>query len=260
MRRPGPSAGSGPRLLLRRVRRLVDQRSAHRRASPCLASLPSPERCGSRLYRPTHAISGSPPRSGRCTARSRSHGDLRGNTVAGRTWKWTPPRVAGSLGFRLPGLRRVLRHDYPLTLGIGRALRDVDRTSLSSRDGARLHHRPRSRGVARTESHTPSCRESRPGAARTLASLRERRRRTRLVRGAAGVLVVGTAARESVLARGARPDRTRVFANTVDIDAWVERANRLPVRESDGESSFCRRAARTGKGTRCPPSGHCTNS
>jgi len=57
----------------------------------------------------------------------------------------------------------------------------------------------------------------------------------RLVRGAAGVLVVGTAARESVLARGARSDRVRVFANTIDIEAWMERADRLSARSIDGD-------------------------
>jgi glycosyltransferase involved in cell wall biosynthesis len=49
----------------------------------------------------------------------------------------------------------------------------------------------------------------------------------RIVRGAASVLVVGSAARESVLARGAPPERIRVFANTVDVPAWSERADRL---------------------------------
>ena len=39
-----------------------------------------------------------------------------------------------------------------------------------------------------------------------------------IVRGAAGVLVTGTLARRSMLARGARPERVRVFANTIDVE------------------------------------------
>jgi glycosyltransferase involved in cell wall biosynthesis len=46
----------------------------------------------------------------------------------------------------------------------------------------------------------------------------------RVVRGAAGVLVTGTLARESVVARGADPARVRVFANTVDVERLSTRA------------------------------------
>src|SRR5262249_58452960 len=49
----------------------------------------------------------------------------------------------------------------------------------------------------------------------------------RLVRGAASVLVVGTLARESVLASGAHPDRIRVFANTIDVERFAAEADRL---------------------------------
>jgi glycosyltransferase involved in cell wall biosynthesis len=55
----------------------------------------------------------------------------------------------------------------------------------------------------------------------------------RVVRGATGVLVTGTLARESMLARGARPDRIRVFANTVDVPAFAERADRLSARRPE---------------------------
>ena len=56
----------------------------------------------------------------------------------------------------------------------------------------------------------------------------------RLLRGAASVLVVGTAARESVTAYGAPPGRVRVFANTIDVERWIERANALPRAVHDG--------------------------
>jgi glycosyltransferase involved in cell wall biosynthesis len=49
----------------------------------------------------------------------------------------------------------------------------------------------------------------------------------RVVRGAAGVLTVGTLAAAGVVARGADPARVRTFANTIDVAAWEERAERL---------------------------------
>jgi glycosyltransferase involved in cell wall biosynthesis len=48
---------------------------------------------------------------------------------------------------------------------------------------------------------------------------------TRAIRGASSVLAVGSAARESALARGAA--QVRIFANTIDIDRWIARAETL---------------------------------
>src|SRR5262249_8261678 len=42
-----------------------------------------------------------------------------------------------------------------------------------------------------------------------------------VVRGASSVLVAGTLARESMLARGADPERIRVFANTIDVERFA---------------------------------------
>jgi glycosyltransferase involved in cell wall biosynthesis len=49
----------------------------------------------------------------------------------------------------------------------------------------------------------------------------------RIVRGAAGLLAVGSAARASLLARGAEPDRVRLFANTIDVADWGRRVDEL---------------------------------
>jgi len=57
----------------------------------------------------------------------------------------------------------------------------------------------------------------------------------RLVRRAASVLAVGTAARDSLLAYGARPERVRTFADTVDVPAWIKRADGLARQRSDDE-------------------------
>ena len=51
-----------------------------------------------------------------------------------------------------------------------------------------------------------------------------------IVRGAACVLVVGSLARESVLARGADPARIGVFANTIDVAAFGDGTTRSPRR------------------------------
>jgi glycosyltransferase involved in cell wall biosynthesis len=228
-----------PRLVLRRARRLIDQRSAHRRATSWLASLGKPAtsvRVALASPEPTPYRS---PLLDRVAERPEVDVTViyAAHTVAGRTWKVEPRHESVFLsGVRLPGLRRALRHDYPLTLGIGRALRSarpdvvvVSGWSTFASQAAiawsRVHGIPY---LLLVESHDlgPRARWRRLVKGALVP---------RLVRGAAGVLVVGTAARESVLARGARPDRVRVFANTIDIEAWMERADRLPARSGDAD-------------------------
>src|SRR5690242_15509430 len=47
-------------------------------------------------------------------------------TVAGRTWQVEPAHRAVFLhGVNVPGVRSVLRHDYPVTPGVWRALREA---------------------------------------------------------------------------------------------------------------------------------------
>ena len=82
----------------------------------------------------------------------------------------------------------------------------------------------------------------------------------RIVRGAAGALVLGTLSRDSLVARGARPESIRIFANTVDVAAWGARADELAVdraalrHELGVERRRCRRAvgcpARAREGSR----------
>ena len=49
---------------------------------------------------------------------------------------------------------------------------------------------------------------------------------------AASVLAVGSAARDSALRRGA--SQVRIFANTIDVERWAERADRLSPRPHEG--------------------------
>ncbi len=159
-----------------------------------------------------------------------------GRSVAGRTWTVTPEHRSVYLrGFRLPGARTLVRHDYPVTPGIARALSgsqpDVVVVSgwstFASQAAIAWCRLKRIPYVLHVESHDL---EPRPGWRRTV----KRTVVPPLIRGAASVLVVGTAARESVIGRGARPERVRVFANTIDVERWMARADALPRARHDG--------------------------
>jgi glycosyltransferase involved in cell wall biosynthesis len=223
-----------PRLALRRARRLVDQRRARRRAATWLAALGtirvavvSPE--------PTPYRS---PLFDRIAARS----DIEltviyaAHSVAGRTWTVEPHHPAIFLsGPRLPGARRLLRHDYPLTLGIGRALGRLRPnvvvvsgwSTFASQAAIAWCRARRIPYVLLVESHDLGPRAGWRRAVKGAVV-------PPIVRGASSVLVVGSAARESVIARGARPERVRVFANTVDVPRWIERAQDITKTSHDG--------------------------
>jgi glycosyltransferase involved in cell wall biosynthesis len=134
-------------------------------------------------------------------------------TVAGRDW--TVPlhhRAVFLQGLRVPGVRRLLRHDYPITPGVAQAL-ERSRPDVVVVSGW---------STFASQAAVVWCRARRRPAWRrrvkdTVA--------TPVIRSAVSVLAVGSAARDSVLARGARD--VRVFANTIDVERWVERAERL---------------------------------
>jgi glycosyltransferase involved in cell wall biosynthesis len=155
-------------------------------------------------------------------------------TVAGRTWSVEPNHRAEFLrGIGVPGVRRFLRHDYPLTPGIARALHDVAPdvvvvsgwSTFAAQAAFAWCRARRVPYVLHVESHDL---DPRPAWRRILKDAVA----TRFIRGAANVLVVGSAARASVLTRGARS--VRVFANTIDVDRWIERAAKLPRTAHDG--------------------------
>src|SRR5438105_8842599 len=156
-------------------------------------------------------------------------------TVAARAWTVEPKHRSVFLrGIDLPGARRVLRHAYPLTPGIFRALHDarpdvvvVSGWSTFASQAAIAWCRARSVPyVLLVESHDLGPRAKWRRAVKTALV-------PRVVRGAGSVLVVGTLARDSVVARGAEADRVRVFANTVDVVAWERRARELADRRDD---------------------------
>lgn len=153
-------------------------------------------------------------------------------TVAGRTWRVAPAHRAVYLrGLRLPGAERLVRHDYPVTPGVVGALvrsrPDVVVVSGWSTFAAQaaiawcgVKEVPY---VLVVESHDEG---PRPGW----------RRRVKgtvvppVVQRAAGVLVTGTLARDSMIARGAAPERVHLFANTVDVEEFAMRAEWLGER------------------------------
>ena len=185
-------------------------------------------------------------------------------TVAGRTWRVEPKHRAVFLrGLRVPGAARVLHHDYPLTPGVVPALEDirpdvvvVSGWSTFAAQAAIAWCRVRDVPyVLVVESHDEG---PRPGWRRTVKDTVV----PPIVANAAGVLVTGTLARNSMIARGAPADRVRVFANTVDVEEFG--ANAVASRGSSigaSERARCgagrcrrpvRRAPRAGERARRP--------
>ena len=188
-------------------------------------------RAGRRHVRPARAraLPDGDARPCRGPARARADGDLRGEqrptpglgdghaTPGGR-----PRRVA------VPGAYRVLRHDYPVSFDVFRALEDsapevvvVSGWSTFASQAAvawcRRRHVPY---VLLVESNE---RDARAGWRRAVKGAVV----PTTVRHAAEVFVVGTLARESMLARGVEPDRLSIFADTIDPGWFGSEADRL---------------------------------
>jgi glycosyltransferase involved in cell wall biosynthesis len=154
-------------------------------------------------------------------------------SVAHRAWAVEPKHRHTFLrGVTLPGAERLLRHQYPVTPGIARRLGDAQPdvvvvsgwstfASQAAIAWCRTHRVPY---LLLVESHDLERRSAWRRAVKGAVV-------PRLVRAAAGVLVVGSAARESVAARGATS--VRFFSNTIDVAAWTARAEQLERRRAD---------------------------
>ncbi len=161
-------------------------------------------------------------------------------TVASRQWNVVPDHTAVFLrGYALPGARRVVRHDYPITPSIFDALRNaqpdvviVSGWSTFASQAAGFWCRLRSVPfVLLVESHDAG---PKAGWRRTVKTTAV----PPILRAASSVLVVGSLARESVLALGADPARVRVFANTIDVAGWAARADELAGRRAELRKAF----------------------
>ena len=154
-------------------------------------------------------------------------------SVAHRAWTVEPKHRHTFLrGVDLPGAERVLRHQYPVTPGIVRQLRHARPdvvvvsgwstfASQTAIAWSRAHRVPY---VLLVESHDLEVRSAWRRALKSAVV-------PRIVGAAANVLVVGSAARKSVAARGATS--VRLFANTIDVVAWAKRAEQLERRRAD---------------------------
>ena len=158
----------------------------------------------------------------------------------------------------MPGARALFRHEYPITPGILGALGDAQPdvvvvsgwstfASQAALAWCRLRRIPY---VLLVESHDAGPKAGWRRVVKTTAV-------PPILRSAASVLVVGSLARESVLALGADPARVRVFSNTIDVEAWVARVDQLAARRSELRAAFGlgdevvvaqRREARAGEG------------
>ena len=156
-------------------------------------------------------------------------------TVADRTWRVEPKHRAVFLrGLRLPGARRVLHHDYPVTPGVVGALMDAqpDVVVVSGWSTFAAQAAITWCGIKDipyllvVESHDEG---PRAGWRRTVKGTVV----PPIVERATGLLVTGTLARDSMIARGAHPERVRVFANTIDVEDFGEQADRLAGGRAD---------------------------
>ena len=156
-------------------------------------------------------------------------------SVAHRAWAVEPKhRHIFLSGVAMPGAERLLRHQYPLTPGIVGALRNAQPDVVVISGWSTFASQAaigwcRAHGVAYVllvESHDLEPRSAWRRAIKGAVV-------PRLVRAAGNVLVVGSAARESVVARGAAS--VRLFANTVDVAAWSARAQQLERRRADDD-------------------------
>ncbi len=156
-------------------------------------------------------------------------------TVAGRTWRVEPKHRAVFLrGVRLPGAQRVLHHDYPVTPGVVGALTDAQPEVVVVSGWSTFAAQAAIawcgiKGIPYllvVESHDEG---PRAGWRKTVKGTVV----PPIVERAAGLLVTGALARDSMIARGAQPERVRVFANTIDVEDFGKQADRLAGRRPE---------------------------
>lgn len=156
-------------------------------------------------------------------------------TLAGRSWRVELHHPARFLrGLRVPGVGRLLAHDYVVSPDVASVLRGIDPDvvvvsgwSTFACQAALLWCRRRGVPyVLQVESHDVGPRAEWRRAVKGAVV-------PRVVRGASWVLVAGTLARESMLERGAHPERMGLFAVTVDVPALARQAEELRPRRDE---------------------------
>jgi len=157
------------------------------------------------------------------------------DTVAGRSWHVEPKHPSVFLrGIRVPGAQRILHHDYPVTPGVVGALTKIRPevvvvsgwSTFASQAAVAWCRRRRVPYVLLVESNE---RDARAGWRRAVKGAVV----PTTVRNAAEVFVVGTLARESMLARGVDSDRISLFADTIDPAHFGSESDRLAARRDE---------------------------
>jgi glycosyltransferase involved in cell wall biosynthesis/GT2 family glycosyltransferase len=155
-----------------------------------------------------------------------------GSSVQRRTWNVDLRHRAVFVGGRrLPGAYRLLRHEYPVSFGVFRALREsrpdvVVASGWSTFASQAAVWWCRRHGVPYVLLVESNERDARPGWRRLVRGAVV----PTVVAGAAEVLVVGTLARASMLGRGVTAERISVVANTIDVGRFGREADALAAR------------------------------
>jgi len=157
------------------------------------------------------------------------------DTVARRSWRVEPKHPSVFLrGIRIPGAQRILHHDYPVTPGVVGALTEI-RPEVVVVSGWSTFAAQAAiawcgvKGIPYllvVESHDEG---PRSGWRKTVKGTVV----PPIVERAAGLLVTGTLARDSMIARGAHSERVRVFANTIDVERFGDQVDRLAATRAD---------------------------
>jgi glycosyltransferase involved in cell wall biosynthesis len=155
-------------------------------------------------------------------------------TVIDRSWSVEHEHSSLFLkGVRIPGARPLIRHDYPVTPGIASALKRlrpdvVVVTGWSMFASQAAIAWARRNGVPYlllVSSHDAG---PKPGWRRAVKSTVV----PRVVRPAAGALVLGSLAASSLVAHGLAPEKIWRFANTIDVVDWGRHVDALaPLRD-----------------------------
>jgi glycosyltransferase involved in cell wall biosynthesis len=156
-------------------------------------------------------------------------------TVADRRWTVEPRhRNVVLRGIPIPFAARLLRHDYPVTPGIYGALRDASAevvvvtgwSTFASQAAILWSRLRRIPYLLLVSSHDAAPRSGWRRAVKGAVV-------PWVVRGSDGALVLGTLSRDSLIERGASPERIRIFANTIDVPGWMARSAELAERREE---------------------------
>ena len=161
-------------------------------------------------------------------------------TVIDRDWSVEHEHSSLVLkGVRIPGARPLIRHDYPVTPGIIAALKRLRPdvvvvtgwSMFASQAAIAWARRSGVPYLLLVSSHDAG---PKPGWRRAVKSTVV----PRVVGPAAGALVLGSLASESLVAHGLAPDKIWRFANTIDVAEWGRHATAIAPQRDEVRGSL----------------------